>query len=160
MLTAVRNKRFLGVLIAVAIFAGLAVGVYFVIPLDDDIDDGYALWGAAEMVIDYMKTHDGNWPRSWDDLRPQFNVNNGCVGGWSFSRFQERIAIDFNADPDQLYRKSVELPRAPFRVIWPKRDSGVRIGDDANQMLCDYFGRKIDVNTRVPVRCREGGGFA
>jgi hypothetical protein len=91
------------------------------------------------MVIDYLKTHDGKWPRSWDDLRPQFSVNNGRVGGWRFSRFQDRIGIDFNADPNVLRRKSAESPRATFRVIWAKQDSGVRVGDDRNQMLCDYF---------------------
>lgn len=27
------------------------------------LDDAYAQWGAAEMVIDYMADHDGEWPK-------------------------------------------------------------------------------------------------
>ena len=128
---------FFGVLLALVVLA--AVGVCFMLPLGSGIDDGYALWGAGEMVIDYLKKHDGKWPRSWDDLRPQFSVNNGRVGGWSFSQFQDRIRIDFNADPDDLRRKCAESSHATFQVIWAKRDSGVRVGDDPNQTLCDYF---------------------
>jgi len=125
--------------ISVVLLTVLSAGLWLLLPLNSGIDDGYALWGAGEMVIDYLKTHDGKWPRSWDDLRPQFSVNNGRVGGWSFSQFQDRVGIDFNADPDDLRRKSSGSPHADFRVIWAKRDSGIRVGDDPNQMLCDYF---------------------
>jgi hypothetical protein len=130
---------FLGVLIALLVLAVVSIGASFMFSINSGIDDAYALWGAAEMVIDYMKTHEGSWPRDWNDLRPQFNANNGRVGGWTFSRFEDRIAIDFNADPNQLCQESVESPRATFRVIWATHDSGVRIGDDPNQKLCDYF---------------------
>jgi hypothetical protein len=94
------------------------------------------------MVIAYMEAHDGEWPRSWDDLRPQFDAGNGNVPGRTFREFQSRIRIDFDADPDQLYRKSVESPRASFRVIWPKWELFVRVGDDPNQRLCNYFRQK------------------
>ena len=141
-----RTKRyyivFCSILAILVVFGVVVAGVYFMLPLGSGIDDGYALWGAGEMVIDYMKTHNGEWPRSWEDLRPQFNINNGRVGGWSFSHFQNRIAIDFNADIDQLYQKSIESPRRTFRVIWARHDSGVRVGDDPNQILCDYFRQK------------------
>jgi hypothetical protein len=126
-------------IIATIVLAVAGVVIYIVLGFSYGIDDGYALWGASDMVIDYMRTHNGNWPRSWEDLRPQFNANNGRVGGWSFSHYQDRVAIDFNADPDQLRRKSAASPQATFRVIWAKWPFGVTVGDGPNQMLCDYF---------------------
>lgn len=127
-----------GILVAVLVLAMASFGLYLMISLDSGIDDGYALWGAGEMVIEYLKVH-GRMPRNWDDLQPQFSAKNGRVGGWSFGQFQDRIGIDFNADANELRRKSAESPVASFRVIWAKWDAGVRVGEDPNQMLCDYF---------------------
>lgn len=126
----------------IAVVCGGLLFAYFALTLlGPGIDDAYALWGAGDMLIDYMETQ-GEWPRSWDDLRPQFDLNNGRVGGWSFAEYQERIRIDFTADPEELRRKSIVSPYASFRVIWARRDCGVRVGDDPNQMLCNYFRQK------------------
>jgi hypothetical protein len=138
-----RSRRTLyWVLLIITLLTLLLGGVYIVVAVNYGVDDGYALWGAAEMVIDYMEIHDGDWPRNWEDLRPQFNASNGNVPGWTFEEYQSRIAIDFNADPDELYRKSLESPHPTFRVIWPKWELLVRVGGDPNQRLYNYFRRK------------------
>ena len=150
-------KRYLatvaGVLAALVVSAAVVIGAWLAASLYWGIDDAYALLGAGEMVIDYLKTHDGRWPRSWEDLRPQFSVNNGRVGGWSYGRFQDRIDIDFEVDPDDLRRQSAESPRATFRVIRARWDTGMRVLNDPNQMLCDYFRQEGK-------RPREGEGKA
>jgi hypothetical protein len=50
----------------------------------DWVDDAYALWGAGEMVVDYMEDHEGRWPKGWNDLKSYFDAGGGRVGGWSF----------------------------------------------------------------------------
>ena len=155
----------LGCFRIIAIVAGvffclfLVAAVYFFLTISAGINDAYALWGAADMVIDYMETHDGHWPRSWDDLRPQFEAGGSGVGGWSFEKYQDRITIDFNADPNELRRLSLDSPEASFRVIWAnslnaRLGSETHIGDGPNQMLCDYFRVKAGLE---PYQSKESG---
>jgi hypothetical protein len=133
-----------GTLAALLPLLAIAGFAYLACTTRTGVNDAYAMWGAADMVIDYMETHDGQWPRSWQDLRPQFQMDEGRVPGWSFSEFQGRIAIDFEADARWLCEQAVESPRATFRVVWANGSHGVRIGDGPNQMLCDYFRRKAE----------------
>lgn len=129
-------------LLCTGLVLSLVPGCCLFVSTSDGIDDAYAMLGAADMVIVYMEDHDGQWPRGWDDLRPQFEISNGNVPGWSYSKFQDRIVIDFGVDVDDLERRSLQSASADFRVIRPRRDSGVRMGADPNQMLCDCFRRK------------------
>ena len=66
-----------GGLIAVAILAPIAL-IYAGVNVYDHIDDAYAQWGAADMVIDYMRDHGGAWPPNWDALEPYFPATTGA----------------------------------------------------------------------------------
>ena len=68
----------------------------------DWVDDAYALWGAGDMVVDYMEEHNGQWPKGWDDLRPYFAAGHGRVGGWSFEEYQRHVTIRWDVDPSAL----------------------------------------------------------
>ena len=160
-----RWRTFVWVCAICGIVAALFYLVFVAISCYFGVDDGYALWGTAEVVIGYMKSHDGNWPRGWDNLQKQFAVNNGRVPGWDFSKFKSRIRIDFNADPNQL-RKISQGPRATkFKVIWPTFDWGIRIGDDPNDLIRDYLqsadksepatDRKNLTGTQLPAEGRD-----
>lgn len=106
----------------------------------DFIDDGYALWGAAEMVEDYMEDHAGGWPRGWDDLKPNFDAGGGRVGGWSFGKYQRRVRIDFAADVEDLGARAKAHDRATFRVIWAANLLTSKMGGrDPNQLLHAYL---------------------
>ena len=72
--------------------------------------------GAADMVIDYMEAHDGQWPPNWESLRKNFESDGGRVGG-TFEQYQKRIFIDFQADPRELRRQSLTSADAQFQVI-------------------------------------------
>jgi hypothetical protein len=52
-------RRFL---IFSAIALPLSLALFLFINLTWGIDDAYAKWGAADMVIDYMRAHEGRWP--------------------------------------------------------------------------------------------------
>ena len=130
---------------AAAIVASIAAAVFmiwFFANLDSSINDGYALWGAADMVIDYMDEHEGRWPRNWEDLEPYFRRSNGRVGGWSFEKFQSRVVIDFAADVSELRKASLNSSAA-FRVIRAINWGAAHVGQDPNERLREYFRGRV-----------------
>jgi hypothetical protein len=126
--------------IAVAVFLPFAV-VYVGVSIYNGIDDAYAQWGAADMVIDYMRGNDGKWPPNWEALRPHFEKNNGRVSGWSFGDFQTHVFIDFDANPERLRTLALKSDpnTVPFDVIHATSIWGSQMGDGPNAMLARYF---------------------
>ena len=113
--------------------------VYFVVSIPFAVDDAYAQWGAADMVIEYMEKHDGKWPRNWEDLRPIYDRTGGRIGGWSFEKYCGRVGIDFEANADELRRLSIESQTVPFHVIWAKWPLAAKMGDGPDARLHMYF---------------------
>jgi hypothetical protein len=103
------------------------------------LDDAYAQWGAAEMVIDYMADHDGEWPKSWTDLQPYFDNGGGRVAGWSYERFQKHVWIDFTADPNLLRELSQAADKPLFNVIDSTSMFGPCFEDGPNGILMRHF---------------------
>ena len=131
-------------LIATALVAVVLVGAVWAFrAYHYGIDDGYAQRGAAEMVMDYMDDNAGEWPPNWEALRPQFDNGDSRVGGWSFEKYKSRIWIDFDADPVELRRQSLESNKPTFSVIGATHYTGVYVGDDPNTMLWNYFRSEI-----------------
>jgi hypothetical protein len=123
-----------GILIAWVVFHLFAFG----------IDNAYAQWGAADMVIGYMEKHDGRWPKSWEDLRPEFEAGGGRVGGWSFEKLCSRVWVDWNPDPKALETLAVRCDKPCFDVIHPADGIDVRFGGRPNAILHAYFKAKAD----------------
>ncbi len=129
--------------LALLVIAVIWVGSSF---LFFDFNDGYAQWGAADMVIEYMESHDDHWPPNWEALRENFESGRGYlmhVGG-TFEEFQKRIFIDFQADPEQLRKQSLASDDAQFDVIHAGWGS-VRFGEGPNAVLRNYFRRKAGI---------------
>jgi hypothetical protein len=104
------------------------------------VDDAYVLWGAADMVVDYMNDHDGQWPGRWDDLKPYFEAGHGRVGGWSFEEYQRHVEIKWDVDPVALETETRANSRPTFRVIVPReRLAGSMGGQEPNEILYRYF---------------------
>src|SRR5262249_25834966 len=104
------------------------------------VDDAYALWGAGEMVENYMEDHDGRWPKGWDDLKPYFDAGSGRVGGWSFAENRRHVTIRWDVDPAELKAAAEANPAPTFRVIaarkWP---ASTWSGHEPNECLYRYF---------------------
>ena len=107
------------------------------------IDDAYAQWGAENLVIEYMESHEGQWPRSWEDLQPLYTDAKAKVGGWTIEKFRGRIGIDFEADAGELRRLSIETDSKagsiPFHVIWPRWTFSGGMGGGPDERLYWYF---------------------
>ena len=133
------------VAITIAILIPIAL-VYIGVNTYNGIEDAYAQWGAADMVVGYMRDHDGKWPPDWDSLKPYFDLNNGRVGGWSYERFQSHVFVDFTANAEHLRRLAKESDTASFDVIHATSLWGAQFGGGPNEMLHLYFRE----NERLP----------
>ncbi len=137
------------VLIAVTALVLALVGgaAYFVRNTTAATGDAYAAWWVADMVIEYMETHDGAWPRSWDDLREPFETCTQRSGRpWTFEQLRDRVEVDWDADPNELATKPVEGSGPPFKVIWLRNGGSTHWKEhEPNRMVLDYLrSRKAD----------------
>ncbi|MFO0888603.1 MAG: hypothetical protein U0790_05575 [Isosphaeraceae bacterium] len=125
--------------ILLAVGSLLAFGAYRLLSLDW-VDDGYALWGAGEMVVAYLRDHDARWPAGWEDLRPYYEAGGGRVGGWSFEEYQRHVNIRWDVDVTAIRGAARGHHRPSFRVIEPREWLAGSIGGrEPNQILHDYF---------------------
>jgi hypothetical protein len=125
----------LGVAIfGVAVWFG--VHIYRVI---SRLPEAYAAWDTGELLINYMKTHEGRWPRSWDELGTAMNteatkpvLHGDGYDGHTYPRsLKEHVAVDGSFDPSH---PGIESPVAPlgggtFSVLWA----------DPNDMVREYL---------------------
>jgi hypothetical protein len=134
--------RFRTLLLRLAILAVAVPLIYAAVRIlsFDWVSDAYALWGAGDMVVDYMRDHDEQWPRCWDDLRPYFEAGGGRVGGWSFEEYQRHVSIKWDADPAALKAEARQNSRPTFRVIMPKEWlASTWSHGEPNQILYHYL---------------------
>jgi len=102
----------------------------------------YACEWSAELVIDYMKANQNAWPRSWQDLRVQYDDAKGSPP--SFEEMQRFIMIDWNTDPVALQKVAYDQPFEEWetiRVIRLKDGSRTHWkGYEPNQTILNYLG--------------------
>ena len=59
------------------------------------IPEAYAAWDCATLAIEFMDTHDGAWPKSWDDL---FSAAQTMTNGTRVLRGQSAGNIEVISD--------------------------------------------------------------
>jgi WD40 repeat protein len=119
--------------------------------------EAYAVWQTADLVTLYMERHNGEWPRSWEDLRPLADArgkgphvaNREGVEEISFmpridiDRLQQLVEVDWSVDARELARMSWRDQEPALRVIWLR--SGRRTafeGCEPNQLIKNYLDGK------------------
>jgi hypothetical protein len=97
-----KRRLILFAIVTVALVGGVGA-VYYLRQAVAAKHDAYAVWWVADMVIEYMETHDGAWPQGWDDLREPYDT---CVRRsgrpWTFEHLRDRVDVDWEADPARL----------------------------------------------------------
>lgn len=104
--------------------------------------DAYAVWWVADIVVEYLDTHERRWPQDWDDLRPSFASVCAKVGNapWRFEELCDRVEIDFSADPKQLEKAPVVEGQPPFRVVYLRSGHKVHYeGAEPNTIIWKYL---------------------
>jgi hypothetical protein len=78
------------------------------------VPDSLAEEAVAGMVVEYMESHGGAWPRSWDDLKESART---CAEGWDFDFLRERVEIDFTVDLVEFAKNPPPEEDSPSQVL-------------------------------------------
>lgn len=148
------RRRILLVGLFLVITAGIAFAYLFYRSLDRT-NNAYAAWWAADLVMEYMESHKGAWPQSWDELRKisERGYRGSAVTNWesgvvfesnrprvSIEELQTQIEIDWSANPTELMKASNNQGNPPFRVIWLRHPPLTYwSGREPNEMILRYL---------------------
>ena len=70
------------------------------------------------MVTEHLKANENEWPRSWDDLRDDYDT---CVARsgqpWTFDEIRRRVTIDFDVNTNELLEHARGKFEPNFSVI-------------------------------------------
>jgi hypothetical protein len=123
------NRKFgIGALVVVVLLAvGLSCGYRWI---EEANADRYACQGAAYVLVYFMQTHEGRWPKSWDDLRAnreeyrrrnqQGNQSEISWGDIEIDPIARRVEIDFTFDSAAFMANGASAPLP--RLVWPRAD--------------------------------------
>ncbi len=120
----------------------LCLIVYSAIQAPGQLREAYAAWDTGTLLVEYLKAHDDQWPKSWDDL---LTVMDGKTesdfilrGRGSLDReyavsLREKVVIDWNFDPKSPGQSQpvTRLDGKPFPVTWQ--------GAEPNKMIRDHL---------------------
>jgi hypothetical protein len=136
--------------ISSVLLLGLVIAaVWIYVQVLERPQEAYAVQYTAELLIEYLKTHTNQWPRSWSDLhttkigdQDYFRTFENQTGGYkSFLDDLERtVAVDFSVTTAQLRAATQSSSEAPFRVVWLR--SGRRthwVGLEPNELVATYI---------------------
>jgi hypothetical protein len=156
-----RKRRWIIATVVLALVGAVAWPVYDILYTLAGLQDAYAKWDAATLVIEFMDTHDGRWPRGWEDLRGTYSELQQRTGhrymhtALTFDEFRSRVGIDFQADPAKLAMMPENREDAPFRVIWAASGNTTTwSGAEPNQIVLEYL---RGVQDRREILDRGGG---
>ncbi|QDS98637.1 hypothetical protein [Adhaeretor mobilis] len=108
------SKYWVGILaatIAVALLVAIGIAVKAALFALDCEHSLHAMHNVLTACRAYVEEHEGNWPKSWDELQPLYTYEGDVA-----AETKERIAVDFGADPAELATQSIES----FTGIRPK----------------------------------------
>ncbi len=147
--------RRLTVGIAILGLLGAAWAGYRIYATWNSIPDAYAAWDAGTLVIEYLETHDNQWPRSWDELlraRTTLHEHGEVLrgsrgdGGFVYGDLRDAVAVDWDANVEAIaafdwnsgkLRVVTRADGTDFPVVWA--------GAEPNAMIWGYLnGRRVD----------------
>ena len=154
-----RRKRNIIVAVLAIVLAGVGFLIWSAYRLKGASLDAYAAWWTADLVIEHMERNGGSWPRSWDELRPTSEAYGGTASTTprikefrpraSIEDLQQRVELDWKADPKELVKAEFTESGPPFRVIWLRNGSSIFYeGREPNEMVLHYLKWKQKEGTR------------
>ena len=138
--TNIRKRRWwIGALVAAGlIVAGLVWGYRW---SEEANSNRYACYEVADLLVYYMETHDGEWPKGWEDLR-------GMYEGYRWKRFggklrpldqiERQVEIDFQFRPKAFPNPDPDSENWP-RVVWARNGRDVGGARYAGRLVMDYL---------------------
>jgi hypothetical protein len=94
--------------LAIVLLGGMLL-VYGIYQYLQQVKSEYETVRVVQMIEDYVKSHGGQWPSSWQDL-DETEVGKQC--GSRSSYYQQFAAVDFSCRSEQLLRDSAAIYEA------------------------------------------------
>jgi hypothetical protein len=114
------------------------------------IPNSYAAWTTGDLIVEYIDTHEGKWPRGWDDLRvaKQSLERRSQPVYYAFQKLPQMIKVDWSADPTALAKLEARSNEVPFEVVTKLDGSKVdaRWGEDTepNRKIYVYLKNRTE----------------
>ena len=99
------------------------------------IPESYAAWTTGNLIVDYLATHENQWPRSWEDLDRATN----CQRYTKIEILRTKVKIDWGANFDHLLQLTRTNRSTPLRLV--TRPNGKK--------LCADWGRDTEPNRKI-----------
>jgi hypothetical protein len=112
------------------------------------VSEAYAAWDCALLLVEYMETHDGTWPGSWEDLLSAAQTlpnSDRMLRGHTADnvhKIAEFVRVDWDADPRKLAQATLAGEDVPFRVVTRLNGapfSMVWEGAEPNTLVWEYL---------------------
>jgi hypothetical protein len=134
-------RKHLGKLILLVVLSCIVAVVLIYRHMDNTIRNSYAQWWVADMVTLHLSENEQQWPRSWSELRDDYDL---CVKrsgkSWTFEDLSARVTVDWSIDTDTLRSLPSNNARPPFRVIWATDGSSAHWESrEPNAMIAEYL---------------------
>jgi len=113
------------------------------------IPEAYAAWDTGTLLVEYMASHDGRWPSSWDDVRAtlhsdsehQIKLRGAGTNDTDYVlSLAKRVAVDWTFDPSGSGNQIpvTRLDGTKFPLLWQ--------GADPNEMVRTYLADRRATN--------------
>ena len=128
-------------IIIFGIAAYFAYSVYWLV--NRKIPESYAAWTAGDLIVEHLRNHSNNWPRSWEDLQSAANsrLTNGMNVWTPVDRLPRYVKIDWDIDANALAKQVSGNPTQAVRVV--TRLDGGRLsagwGHEPNGFISNYL---------------------
>jgi hypothetical protein len=131
-----RNRKTMFV-VAVAALGIVGYVVYSALYTLCHLREAYAAWDTGSLLIEYMKQHDDQWPKSWDELLTVMDSESGRqivlrgaqAGDVPYARsLRQTISVDWDFNPAQVGGQSPVTPAGGgrFPVVWQEPNEMIR----------------------------------
>ena len=117
--------------------------------LGESLSDMYAAMRVGYLITDHIEST-GQWPTSWENLRPTYEQNSTSTteeGRTYYAEIQQRVGVKWNATLEEL--ATADSPSMqPFPVVWcfSGKPAGPTAGHEANAVIYRYL---TDHNTET-----------
>lgn len=134
-------RKHIGKVILAAVLCCIPAAVFICRHIDNTIRNSYAQWWAADMVMEHLDANEQQWPRSWSDLRDDYDVCTKRSGTpWTFEELSTRVTVDWSIETASLRSLPSSNDRHPFCVIWPTGGSSAHWESrEPNTMIAEYL---------------------
>lgn len=138
-------------LLTIVLVSFVVYGVYNFIYTWKNIPEAYAAWDTGTLLIEYLKSHNDQWPSGWDELlsviddrsEQQFafrGAQSGQASQADYARsLQDMVAVDWSFDPSQVGTKPTGTRKdgSTFPIV--------REHAEPNEMIREYLNNRPQI---------------